>query len=76
MAQGQDYICKAIIDAHDGSIRVENNTDEKGATFSFGLPLRDQTSFDRRNTPQYSIFDIKDDRSDNSLFTSLVYEHK
>ncbi|MDQ2684771.1 MAG: HAMP domain-containing histidine kinase [Thermoproteota archaeon] len=35
------YICKAIIEAHDGSIWVENNKDEKGATFSFSLPLRD-----------------------------------
>lgn len=33
------YICKAIIEAHDGKIWVENNKDEKGATFSFSLPL-------------------------------------
>ncbi|MDN5846015.1 MAG: HAMP domain-containing histidine kinase [Candidatus Nitrosocosmicus sp.] len=35
------YICKAIVEAHDGSTWVENNKDEKGATFSFSLPLRD-----------------------------------
>jgi signal transduction histidine kinase len=34
------YICKAIIEAHGGSIWVENNKDEKGATFSFSLPLK------------------------------------
>lgn len=32
------YICKAIIEAHDGKIWVENNKDEKGVTFSFSLP--------------------------------------
>jgi signal transduction histidine kinase len=33
------YICKAIIESHDGKIWVENNKDEQGATFSFSLPL-------------------------------------
>ncbi|MGC1131439.1 MAG: HAMP domain-containing sensor histidine kinase [Nitrososphaeraceae archaeon] len=40
------YICKGIIDAHDGRIWAENNSKEygnsddcKGATFSFSLPL-------------------------------------
>jgi signal transduction histidine kinase len=34
------YISKSIVEAHDGRIRVENNNpDEKGATFSFSLPL-------------------------------------
>jgi signal transduction histidine kinase len=33
------YICKAIVEAHEGSIWVENNTDDMGATFSFSLPL-------------------------------------
>ena len=32
------YISKAIIEAHGGRIWAENNTNEKGATFSFTLP--------------------------------------
>lgn len=31
------YICKNIIEAHDGKIWVENNTDHDGTTFSFSL---------------------------------------
>jgi signal transduction histidine kinase len=33
------YICKNIIEAHDGRIWAENNSDENGATFSFTLPI-------------------------------------
>ena len=33
------YISKSIIDAHRGRIWCENNSDGKGATFSFSLPL-------------------------------------
>jgi signal transduction histidine kinase len=33
------YITKSIIEAHGGHIWAENNRDEKGATFSFSLPL-------------------------------------
>jgi signal transduction histidine kinase len=33
------YICKNIIEAHDGRIRAENNSYENGATFSFTLPI-------------------------------------
>ena len=33
------FISKSIIEAHGGRIRAENNTDGKGATFSFSLPL-------------------------------------
>src|SRR5215207_7057706 len=33
------FICKSIIEAHDGRIWAENNPDGKGATFSFTLPL-------------------------------------
>ena len=33
------YICKNIIEAHDGRIWAENNERAKGATFSFTLPL-------------------------------------
>jgi len=32
-------ICKEIIDAHEGKIWAHNNSDGKGATFSFKLPL-------------------------------------
>jgi signal transduction histidine kinase len=33
------YICKNIIEAHNGRIWAENNSDENGATFSFTLPI-------------------------------------
>ncbi|MGH9963323.1 MAG: ATP-binding protein [Nitrososphaeraceae archaeon] len=33
------YICKWIMEEHGGRIRVYNNVQDKGATFSFGLPL-------------------------------------
>jgi len=33
------YIAKSIIEAHDGRIWAQNNENEKGATFSFSLPL-------------------------------------
>ena len=33
------YICKGIIEAHDGKIWAENNSDGKGAIFSFTLPI-------------------------------------
>ncbi len=33
------YICKNIIEAHEGRIYAENNSDENGATFSFTLPI-------------------------------------
>lgn len=38
------YICKAIVEAHGGMIWTENNNYDqknKGATFSFSLPLKD-----------------------------------
>jgi len=34
------YICKGIIEAHGGKIWAENNSDGKGATFAFSLPIR------------------------------------
>ena len=33
------YICKSIIEAHDGTIWAENNKDGRGATFYFSLPI-------------------------------------
>ncbi|WP_415283031.1 ATP-binding protein [Candidatus Nitrososphaera sp. FF02] len=33
------YLCKAIVEAHNGTIRGENNAEGRGATFSFTLPL-------------------------------------
>jgi signal transduction histidine kinase len=34
------FICKGIIEAHGGKIWAHNNTDGKGATFSFSLPIK------------------------------------
>jgi two-component system, OmpR family, sensor histidine kinase VicK len=35
------FISKSIIEAHGGNIWGENNPDGRGATFSFGLPLKE-----------------------------------
>jgi two-component system, OmpR family, sensor histidine kinase VicK len=36
------YISKSIVEAHGGMIWAENNTDGKGATFTFTLPIQKQ----------------------------------
>ncbi|MDQ4022283.1 MAG: ATP-binding protein [Thermoproteota archaeon] len=36
------FICKNIVEAHDGKIWAENNADGKGATFSFSLQLSEE----------------------------------
>jgi two-component system sensor histidine kinase VicK len=39
------FISRNIVEAHDGKIWAENNADGKGATFTFNLPISDQTPF-------------------------------
>ncbi|HEX2068342.1 MAG TPA: HAMP domain-containing sensor histidine kinase [Nitrososphaeraceae archaeon] len=36
------FISKGIIEAHGGKIWAENNANERGATFSFSLPVSKQ----------------------------------
>ena len=38
------FISKSIVDAHVGKIWGENNTDGKGATFAFSLPLEENNN--------------------------------
>ena len=38
------YISRKIIEAHDGRIWAENNSDGKGATFAFSLPTNKKTT--------------------------------
>jgi len=37
------FICKSIIEAHGGKIWAQNNTDGRGSTFAFSLPLRSRS---------------------------------
>ena len=34
------FLCKAIIEAHGGEMRVDNRSDRSGAAFSFSLPIQ------------------------------------
>jgi signal transduction histidine kinase len=38
------YICKNITEAHGGNIWTKNNNENKGATFTFTLPIITQIS--------------------------------
>ncbi|CUR52264.1 Signal transduction histidine kinase, with phosphoacceptor and ATP binding domain (fragment) [Nitrosotalea devaniterrae] len=38
------YICRNIIEAHEGQIWVKNNRDKNGATFSFKIPINNTDS--------------------------------
>ena len=42
------FLCKAIIEAHGGKIRVDNRTDTHGAAFTFCLPRYDTDSQKRQ----------------------------
>jgi signal transduction histidine kinase len=41
------FISKSIIETHGGKIWAENNIDGKGATFSFSLPLFNQSKLNK-----------------------------
>jgi signal transduction histidine kinase len=38
------YISKGIVEAHDVRIWAENNSDGKGATFAFSLPINKENN--------------------------------
>ncbi|MFL6378910.1 MAG: sensor histidine kinase, partial [Nitrososphaeraceae archaeon] len=50
------FISKGIVEAHGGKIWAENNTDGKGATFTFSLPLEQIDLNNTRSTPSPVCF--------------------
>ena len=50
------FICKSIVEAHNGKIWAENNADGKGATFSFSIPI---TPIQQANMKLVDSYDIK-----------------
>jgi signal transduction histidine kinase len=50
------FICKSIVEAHDGKIWAENNADGKGATFSFSIPI---TPIQQANIKLVDSYDIE-----------------
>ena len=42
------FLCKAIIEAHGGKIKVENREDVSGAVFTFSLPVENQDTDKRQ----------------------------
>jgi signal transduction histidine kinase len=43
------FISKSIVEAHGGNIWAESGSQQKGATFSFTLPLSDQENIEQKN---------------------------
>ena len=52
------FICKNIVEAHDGKIWAENNADGKGATFSFSLQLSEEDRRSRQEEEQQQLKNI------------------
>jgi light-regulated signal transduction histidine kinase (bacteriophytochrome) len=51
------YISKGIVEAHGGKIWAENNSDGKGATFTFTLPLNRRQVSIKQQKQQLNVLD-------------------
>ncbi len=49
------YICKSIIELHEGKIWVESEGENKGTTFSFSLPTYSRKTLNRLKSGNHSI---------------------
>ena len=49
------FISKSIVEAHGGRMWAENNSHEKGATFTFSLPLRKEKQLSTLRTMEYRV---------------------